>query len=198
MRKLAIITFLTLDGVMQAPMSPLEDTSGEFEQGGWAAPYYSGVMNQVENEAMGEPYDMLFGRKTYDAFASHWPHVGDENPVAAMMNRAKKYVATSSPGSLTWQNSTPLNGEIATEIIRLKNQDGPLLQVHGSWRLVQTLIDERLVDEFRLWTFPVVVGSGKRLFDSNMAAPSLELIKSEASSNGVVMSLYRSHAPGSS
>jgi len=161
MRNLAILTFLTLDGVMQAPGSPEEDTSGGFMHGGWAVNYWDEVMVQVMEEAMAAPYDLLLGRKTYESFAAYWPNAGD-NPVANKLNNATKYVATSTLGKLEWKNSMPITGDIAAEVSRLKDQDGPLLQVHGSCQLIQTLLAHELIDEFRLWIFPIVVGPGKR------------------------------------
>ena len=161
MRNLAILTFLTLDGVMQAPASPEEDLSGGFMQGGWAVNYWDVVMAQVMEEAMAAPYDLLLGRKTYESFAAHWPNAGD-NPVANKLNNATKYVATSTLSKLEWKNSIHITGDIAEEVSRLKDQEGFLLQVHGSCQLIQTLLAHELIDEFQLWTFPVVVGPGKR------------------------------------
>lgn len=191
MRDLAILTFVTLDGVMQAPSMPEEDTSGGFEHGGWAAPYWGEVMSQVQKEAMAEPYDMLFGRKTYELFASHWPQVEQNDPTARMMNNATKYVATNTLNTVEWENTVLIKGDIPAEIARLKQQDGPLLQVHGSAELIQTLLANRLVDEFRLWTFPVAVGSGKKLFSDGAPPTHLNLMKSEACANGAVMNIYR-------
>lgn len=191
-RELAILTFQTLNGVMQAPSMPDEDPSGDFANGGWAAPYWVEVMEQVGRVAMATPYDMLFGRKTYDMFASHWPDQSEEtNPAAKVMNNARKYVATSSSTPLTWQNSQALTGDIPSEIARLKTEDGPLLQVHGSSNLIQTLLKHDLIDEFRLWTFPVLVGPGKRLFGNESNVPALKLVQSEATTNGVIMTIYR-------
>ena len=190
MRDLAVLTFLTLDGVMQAPSMPDEDRSNGFQSGGWAAPYWDEVMAQVHREAMSEPYDMLFGRKTYDLFAGHWPDAG-KSPVADMMNAARKYVVTSTLTSLAWNNSSAITGNIAGEIRRMKQQDGPLLQVHGSWQLIQLLLGHDLIDEFRLWTFPVVTGPGKRLFASDSPPATLRLVKSEPCPGGVLMNIYR-------
>ena len=190
MRKLAILTFQTLDGVMQAPRMPEEDRSGNFERGGWATSYWEGVMEQVQREAMAAPYDMLFGRKTYELFAGHWPNESDGNPVAKIMNSARKYVATATATDLSWANSEILSGDVATAVATLKAQDGPLIQVHGSCNLIQTLISADLIDEYRLWTFPVVVGGGKRLFNSGRPKGDLTLVKSKAASNGVVMGIY--------
>ena len=190
MRNLAILTFLTLDGVMQAPGSPEEDPSDGFMQGGWAVNYWDEVMAQVMEEAMAAPYDLLLGRKTYESFAAHWQNAGD-NPVANKLNNAKKYVATSTLSKLEWNNSIRITGDIAVEVSRLKDQDGPLLQVHGSCQLIQTLLAHELIDEFRLWIFPVVVGPGKRLFGQGIVPTGLKLVKSKTTLNGVIMSIYR-------
>ena len=190
MRNLAVLTFLTLDGVMQAPVRPDEDPSGGFTNGGWAVSYWDEVMAQVMEEAMAAPYDLLLGRKTYESFAAHWPHV-DNDPHADKLNNATKFVVTSTLRRLEWQNSKRITGDIAAEISRLKDQDGPLLQVHGSWQLIQTLLSHELIDEFRLWTFPVVVGHGKRLFGQDSVATDLRLLRSRTTSNGVVMGIYR-------
>ncbi|MCP5080983.1 MAG: dihydrofolate reductase [Alphaproteobacteria bacterium] len=187
MRELALLTFVTLDGVMQAPKMPEEDWSGGFDQGGWADPYWDEVMELVGREAMAEPYDALFGRKTFDMFAAH---ASDDHP----MNSFKKIVATSKSDELGWQNSTAITGDIPAEVARLKQQDGPLLQVHGSWQLIQTLLSHDLVDELRLWTFPLVAGRGKRLFERGSVASKFSLVKTDNTSNGVIMGIYRRRA----
>ena len=186
-RDLAILTFQTLDGIMQSPRFSDEDPSDGFTHGGWAAPHWDGVMEQVRTQAMATPYDFLLGRKTYEIFAAHFPDAGDDHP----MNNATKFVATSTLSKLEWKNSVSITGNIATEVSRLKDQDGPLLQVHGSWQLIQTLLSNELIDEFRLWTFPVVVGSGKRLFSEVTAPTDLTLIKADTTSTGATMSIYR-------
>lgn len=192
MRELAILTFLTLDGVVQSPASPEEDTSNGFTGGGWGAPYWEQVMPQVYAEAMSEPYDLLLGRKTYDQFASHWPGQPDSDPVAARLHQARKYVVSvSSKEPLTWENSIRINGNTVEDIRRLKREDGPLIQVHGSWRLIQTLHRHRLIDEYRLWTFPVVVGGGKHLFERSVNPAQFELTQSAVTPNGVSMTVYR-------
>lgn len=190
MRELAILTFLTLDGVMQAPVQPEEDSSGGFKEGGWSVNYWDEVMEQVSEEAMAAPYDLLLGRKTYEIFAAHWPNVSND-PLADMLNNATKYVASSTLSHLEWKNSVRITGDIAGEVTRLKEQEGPLLQVHGSWHLIQTLLSHNLIDEFRLWTFPIVVGSGKRLFGHDTVPTGLKLVKTKTTLNGVVMSIYR-------
>ena len=190
MRDLAILTFLTLDGVMQAPGQPEEDPSGGFIHGGWAVNYWDDVMAQVMEEAMAAPYDLLLGRKTYETFAAHWPSAGD-NPIANKLNNATKFVVTSTPSQLEWKNAICITGDIATQVSGLKDQEGPLLQVHGSWQLIQTLLSHELIDEFRLWTFPLVVGPGKRLFGQDNVPTELTLVKTKTTSNGVIMSIYR-------
>ena len=191
MRKLAILTFQTLDGVMQAPSDPEEDFSGGFTQGGWANECWAEVMEQVGREAMAEPYDLLLGRTTYDSFASSFAKSASNNPVAEKLNNAKKYVVTSTLKQLQWQNSEQITEDIVAAISRLKEQDGPLLQVHGSWQLIQTLLSNRLIDEFRLWTFPVVVGEGKRLFAEGAVPSNLKLIKFESCPSGAFMHFYQ-------
>lgn len=190
MRDLAVLTFITLDGVMQAPAMPEEDTSGGFTGGGWAANYWPEVMEQVEREALSQPFDLLFGRKTYDIFAEHWPNA-PESVLGTKLNDATKYVATSSENGLDWERSVPITGDVPAEIAKLKESDGPLLQVHGSSQLIQTLLTSKLIDEFRLWTFPVVVGAGKRLFDDGSVPTNLRLKKTASTSSGVVMGIYR-------
>ncbi|MCE7995647.1 MAG: dihydrofolate reductase [Roseivirga sp.] len=185
MRKLAILVFQSLDGVMQAPSIPEEDTSGGFTKGGWARSHWDEVMEQVALEAMSEPYDLLLGRKTYELFSEH------NSSVDSPLNDMTKYVITNSLSELDWQNSIVISGNVAREISKLKAQDGPLLQVHGSWQLIQELLKNDLVDELRLWTFPVIIGSGKRLFTEGVANKKLSLLKSESSPNGAIMSIYR-------
>ena len=191
MRDLAILTFQSLDGIMQAPSNPNEDISGGFTRGGWARYWWDEVMEQVGREAMAAPYDLLFGRKTFEIFASHFPKADKNNPISEKLNHATKYIVASSKSKMEWEKSIYISGDIASEIKKLKSQDGPLLQVHGSWQLIQELLKHNLVDELRLWTFPVIVGSGKRLFTEGLIAEKLLLIKSEACENGAIMSIYR-------
>lgn len=191
MRKLAVLTFQTLDGVMQAPSVPEEDFSGGFSHGGWANKCWDEVMEQVGREAMAEPYDLLLGRNTYEIFAFSFANSPKDNPVAEKLNNARKYVVTSTLKKLQWQNSKQITGDISTEILRLKRQDGPLLQVHGSWQLIQALLKYNLVDKFRLWTFPVVVGEGKRLFADGTIRADLKLTKFESCPSGAFMNFYQ-------
>ncbi|MFD2205790.1 dihydrofolate reductase family protein [Kiloniella antarctica] len=190
-RKLAILAFVTLDGVMQAPSSPQEDTTGGFMRGGWANDYWAEVMEQAQREAMSEPYDMLFGRKTYEMFAPHWSTASTDDPLATMMNNAQKYVVSTQDLDLTWQNSGLIYGDVCSKIKTLKQQPGNLIQVHGSCNLIQTLLKHDLIDEFRLWTFPVILGQGKRLFGEGVIPQNLTLTKSDTTKNGVTMGIYR-------
>jgi dihydrofolate reductase len=188
MRKLIVSTFLTLDGVMQAPGGPEEDESGGFAHGGWSVHYWDETMNQVMGEAMGTGFDLLLGRKTYDLFAAFWPHT--DEPGAKPLNDATKYVASRSHPTLEWSNSVLLEGDAAEAVAALKQEDGPELQVHGSGDLIQTLVRHGLVDEYRLWVFPVVIGSGKRLFSEGAVPSGLKLVDSKVSSTGVVIGTY--------
>jgi dihydrofolate reductase len=196
MRDLVVSTFMTLDGVMQAPGGPDEDPSGGFEHGGWSVNYWDEVMGAVMGEAFATPYDLLLGRKTYEIFAAHWPHVGEaegdaEASGAATLNSARKYVASRTLDKVEWNNSTLLEGDVAEAVAQLKAQDGPDIMVQGSSNLIQTLLEHDLVDEFRIWTFPVVVGPGKRLFGQGTAQGGLKLVDSKTSSTGVFMATYR-------
>src|SRR2546427_7251163 len=159
MRKLVVLTFLTLDGVMQAPGGPEEDPSGVFKWGGWSAGYWDDTLGKVMGDQMGHPYDLLLGRKTYEIFAAHWPHSTD--PGADELNSARKHVASTTLRSVTWNNSTLIKGDLPAYVANLKQQSGPEIQVHGSGQLIQTLLQHDLVDEFHLLIFPIVLGSGK-------------------------------------
>ncbi len=189
MRKLIVLTFVTLDGVMQAPGGPDEDTSGGFKHGGWVAGYWDDFMEKVMGEQMGKPYDLLLGRKTYEIFAGYWPKAKDD-PLGKGLNRAKKYVVSTTLKKLDWENSTLVTGDIATEIKKLKNQDGPEIQVHGSSSLIQTLLKNDLVDEFRLKIFPVTIGTGKRLFGEGTIPASFKLLDSKISTTGIIVATY--------
>ena len=192
MRELAILTFQSLDGVMQSPTSPQEDPSNGFTQGGWSMPYWTEVMEQVVEEAMAEPYDILLGRTTYDMFAASWPNRTDDNSTTRMMNSAKKLcVTSSSTNKIEWNNTARVTGDVVAEISKLKMQDGQLLQVHGSHGLIQTLLAHNLIDEFRLWTFPVLLGPGKRLFGDGMTPDNIKLAKTRSTPQGVIMGIYR-------
>jgi dihydrofolate reductase len=189
MRKLIVQTFLSLDGVMQAPGGPGEDDSGGFEHGGWSVNYWDEQMGQVMDEAMSRPFDLVLGRKTYDIFAAHWPNAPEEEG-AKPLNDATKYVAARSQPTLEWSNSVLLGGDAADAIAALKQEDGPELQVHGSGNLIQTLLRHNLVDQYRLWVFPLVIGSGKRLFAEGTIPSGLKLVDSKVSTTGVVIGTY--------
>jgi dihydrofolate reductase len=188
MRKLVVNTFVSLDGIMQAPGGPEEDPTGEFEHGGWSVPFWDEQMGQSMTEFMAKPFDLVLGRKTYEIFAAHWPHT--DEPGAAELNRATKHVASRTLDTLEWENSQLLEGDVGEAVARLKQEDGPELQVHGSSNLIQTLLQHGLIDQFRVWTFPVVLGSGKRLFDEGAPPATLKLVDSQVSSTGVVMTTY--------
>jgi len=165
MRKLIVLAFLTLDGVVQGDGGPEEDPSGGFTYSGWSFPLFDDFLDQTMVEQMSRPFDLVFGRKTYEMFAAYWPYQNTEgNPLAAGINHAQKYVASTTLLKLDWSNSTLLQGDVVQEITKLKQQDGPELQVHGSANLVQTLLKHDLVDELWLKIFPITLGMGKRLF----------------------------------
>jgi len=189
MRKLIVSTFLTLDGVMQAPGGPEEDDSGGFEHGGWSVSYWDDAMGQVMGAATSVPFAMVLGRRTYDIMAAYWPTAPAEEG-GEVFNSATKYVASRGKPTLEWSNSVLIDGDAAEGLAELKKQDGPELQVHGSADLIQTLLRHSLVDEFRLWVFPVVLGSGKRLFADGALPVGLKLVDSTVSSTGVFIGTY--------
>jgi dihydrofolate reductase len=189
MRELVVLTFMTLDGVMQAPGGPDEDPTGGFSAGGWSVPYFDEAVEQAMDEQMGRPFDLVLGRKTYEIFAAHWPH--DEGPAADALNSATKHVASRTPKELEWQNSHLLEGDVPEAVRRLKRQDGPELQVHGSSDLLQTLIAHDLVDAFKVKISPVTVGPGKRLFGDGTLPAAFELTEGRVSPRGVVIATYR-------
>jgi dihydrofolate reductase len=192
MRQLVVNTFLTLDGVMQAPGGPEEDPSGGFEHGGWSFGYWDEQMQKSMGESMSKPFELVLGRKTYEIFAAYWPH--SEDPAAEPLNTATKHVASTTRKELEWENSELIEGEVPVGVRALKQEDGPELQVHGSANLIQTLLAHGLIDEFRLWIFPLVLGKGKRLFDGGTLPAGLELASSVVSSTGVIRATYRSGA----
>src|SRR5215204_3567898 len=190
MRKLIVSTFLTLDEVMQAPGGPEEDDSGGFAYGGWSVNYWDDQMGEIMGEAMSRPFDLVLGRKTYDIFAAYWPHA-PEGDGAKPLNDATKYVASRSHPTRQWSNTGLIEGDAAEGIAALKNEDGPELQVHGSGNLIQTLLRHNLVDEYRLWIFPVVTGSGKRLFADGAVPAGLRMVDSTVSTTGVIIGTYQ-------
>ena len=189
MRKLIVSTFLTLDGVMQAPGGPGEDDSDGFTHGGWSVNYWDDMMGQVMGDFMSTPFDLVLGRRTYDIFAAYWPHTPEEAG-AKPLNDATKYVASRSRPTLEWERSVLIDGDAAEGVAGLKKEDGPELQVHGSGNLIQTLMRHSLVDQYRLWVFPLVIGSGKRLFSDGTIPSGLKLVDSKVSTTGVVIGTY--------
>ena len=183
MRNLVINTFLSLDGVMQSPGGPEEDPTGEFSLGGWGVPYFDEAM--MSRMAELEPYELLLGRGTYEIFAAHWPY--DEGPMADRLNRIRKYVVSTTLEAPEWNNTTVI---AADAIAELKRADGPELQVHGSPGLIQTLLEHDLIDEYRLWIFPLVIGTGKRLFGDGAIPIGLRLVDSTTTATGVTVNTY--------
>jgi len=201
MRKIIVQSFITLDGVMQSPGGPHEDPTGGFTYGGWAVSYFDESMMKFVGESAAKPFALLLGRRTYEIFAAHWPYVNEkhkenpkenalDDPFAEALNAARKYVVSDAPLTLPWNNTTPVLGNVVQEIQKLKEEDGPELQVHGSGNLIQTLLKHDLVDEFRLMIFPITLGGGKKLFADGTQPYAFNLKKSATSSTGVIMAVY--------
>jgi dihydrofolate reductase len=186
MRKLVVNTFMSLDGVMQSPGGPEEDPTGGFAYGGWGANYFDDEMMGRVSES--GPYELLLGRGTYEIFAAHWPY--DEGPIADQLNSTRKHVASRTLSSVDWNNSTLITGDVAEYVAELKRQDGPEIQVHGSAGLIQTLLEHDLIDEYRLWIFPLVLGKGKRFFGAGTIPGGMKLVDSATSKTGVTINTY--------
>ena len=191
MRKIVVLSFISLDGVMQAPGGPEEDTSSDFKYGGWTVPFSDEFSGKLMGEQMSMAFDLLLGRKTYDLFAGYWPKQDPNHPVAAPFNKAIKYVVSGSSPKLTWEKSVLIQGDVVARLKELKQQDGPMLQVHGSGNLIQTLLKEDLVDELWLKTYPVLLAGGKKLFAEGTMPAGFELIKSETTPKGVIFANYK-------
>jgi dihydrofolate reductase len=200
MRKIIVAAFLSLDGVAQAPGKPDEDPSGGFRFGGWLPPHADEVFVQAVDDLLTEPYALLLGRKTYDIFAGYWPKV-TRDPAAPgfdarsaelsrAFDRVTKYVATHRPESLDWQNTKSLGADPVAELRRIKQEDGAPLITQGSTELVHLLLANDLVDELRLMTFPLLLGKGKRLFDSGSAPATFMQVKCVKGPKGVVVTAY--------
>lgn len=187
MRKIIVLEFLTLDGVIQAPGGPEEDTSGGFAYGGWQFPYFDDVMGSVMEKQMNVPFDLLLGRKTFDIWAPYWPKHGDFWPA---VNTVTKYVASNTLSSSDWQPAVFLSGDIVEKIKKLKQQQGPNLHVYGSANLVQTLMKNDLVDEFWLKIYPLTLGNGKRLFVDGAIPAAFKVTESQISPNGTIIVNY--------
>ncbi len=191
MRKIITTTFVTLDGVMQAPGGPEEDESGGFVHGGWAAGgLWDDVMGSTMDGIMGQPFELLLGRRTYDIFAGYWPTATVDQEVAVPFNRTVKHVVSREPIELAWHNSRLITGDVVPQFEELKAQPGPGLWVHGSGNLIQTLLAHDLIDRMLVWTFPVTVGSGKRLFAEGTRPRSLRLVDTKVSATGVIIATY--------
>jgi dihydrofolate reductase len=191
MRKIVVLSFISLDGVMQAPGGPEEDTSDGFQYGGWTVPYWDDFGSKVMGEQMGMPFDLLLGRKTYDIFAAYWPKQDPSTLANVPFNKATKYVVSSSSPKLTWEKSELIDGDVVAKLKELKQQDGPMLQVHGSGNLIQTLLQNDLVDELWLKIYPITLGSGKRLFAEGTIPAAFELTDSKISPSGVIIANYK-------
>lgn len=191
MRKLNVVSFITLDGVMQAPGGPEEDPTGGFKHGGWVVGYFDNFLGKVMVKQMSKTFDLLLGRRTYEIFAAHWPYVNNnEDPIAAGINNARKYVASKTLTKLDWNNSELIMGDLVEEVKKLKDQGGPPIQVHGSGNLIQTLLKHDLVDELWLKIFPITLGPGKRLFAEGTIPVGYKILESEISPSGVIVATY--------
>lgn len=187
MRKIIVLEFVTLDGVIQAGGGPEEDTSGGFAYGGWQVPYSDGVLGTVMKKQMNMPFELLLGRKTFEIWAPYWPQHDD---VWHSVNTATKYVASNTMTKSEWQPSVFLSGDVAEKIAKLKQQDGPDFHVYGSANLLQTLMKHDLVDEFWLKIYPLTLGSGKRLFAGGTIPAAFKVTESQVTSTGVIIVNY--------
>lgn len=194
MRKIFSITHVSLDGIMQAPGGPEEDTSNHFKLGGWAMAFGDEAGGKVIDEVIARDFDLLLGRRTYDIFAGYWPE-RDDNPIGKAFNRARKYVVTHQLEPLKWEKSQRVGGDVVKEISALKGSEGPELHIWGSSQLLQTLIAADLIDEFQLWVYPVVLGEGKRLFGLGLPPRSFDLIKTKSTPAGVLVNIYQPAGP---
>jgi dihydrofolate reductase len=191
MRKIITTTFVTLDGVMQAPGGPEEDKTGGFAYGGWQTSYPSDeMMNSMLAGFMGIPFELLLGKTTYDIFAGYWPNAKTDLEVANPFNKTKKYVVSDKPFDPLWKNSMCITGDVVTQIKKLKQEDGPDLWVWGSGNLIQTLLKHHLIDRMHLWIYPITIGTGKRLFAEGTQAKGFKLVDSKMSTTGVIVATY--------
>ncbi len=188
MRKLIVLSFISLDGVMQAPGGPEEDTSGDFKYGGWTVPYFDDFAGEIMAKQMAQPFELLLGRKTFEIFAGYWPDHSEEWPG---INDVTKYVVSNTLTEHKWENSVFLNGDVVEKIKKLKEEDGPDIQVHGSSNLIQTLLKHDLVDELWLKTFPITLGKGKKLFGEGTIPAAFTLEESKISPSGVIFANYK-------
>lgn len=189
MRKIVVISMISLDGVMQAPGGPKEDTSGGFRYGGWTWPYADEFSNQIFSQEFSGEYDLLLGRKTYDIWKDYWPK--QKGPIADPFNKATKYVVSGGSPKLTWDKSVLIDGDVVTKIKILKRQEGPMLSVQGSGNMIQTLLKNDLVDELWLRIYPITLGGGKRLFAEGTIPAAFELTETKTNSKGVIFAYYK-------
>ena len=193
MRKIIVAEHISLDGIIQSPGSPTEDSSGDFRLGGWTVPYADEAIGQAVDDMMSQPFELLLGRRTYDIWAAYWPHVQADSAsrgIADLFNRVPKHVATHRSDTLEWQNSFALKGDLPDAIRALKHQDGANLLTWGSGDMVRQLLAKGLVDELRLVIYPVVLARGKRLFDNTAQVSSFTLEDSTSAASGVLITRY--------
>jgi dihydrofolate reductase len=190
MRRLIASTFVSLDGIMQAPGGPEEDPTGDFILGGWMFRYADETMDLSASGFDGKDRELVLGRRTYEIFEAYWPYQPEDDPVARSLNAAKKYVASRTLSDLGWNNSSLLSGDVVSAIKDLKARPGLDLQIIGSGDLIETLQAASIIDEYHVWTFPVVLGRGKRLFRETSRPTALRLVRSHVSATGVVVSIY--------
>jgi dihydrofolate reductase len=188
MRKIIVLEFMSLDGVIQAPGGPEEDKSGGFKYGGWTFPFFDEFAGKIMDKQMAGKYDLLLGRKTYEIFASYWPNHTDGWP---QVNKINKYVVSNSLKKTSWENSIIINGDAIIKLKKLKKEKGPALQVYGSGNLIQTLLKNDLVDELWLKIFPVTLGKGKKLFEDGTIPAGFKLIETKTSPSGVIFASYK-------
>ncbi|MEO6525179.1 MAG: dihydrofolate reductase family protein [Gemmatimonadaceae bacterium] len=193
MRKIIAITQLSVDGVMQGPGGPEEDPTNGFTHGGWAMPFVDDALNQAIGETIAGEFDMLFGRRTYEIFAAYWPK--QSGSIAKAFDKATKYVVTRTLDTFDWKNSQRIGGDVVDEVRQLKASDGPALHIWGSSELLQALIAADLVDEYRMWVSPVVLGKGKRLFENGVPPRGLSLIATRGTPRGVLLNTYQPAGP---
>jgi dihydrofolate reductase len=194
MRKIIALNHVTLDGIIQSGGGPEEDPSGDFSLGGWSVPFRDEVGAKALGEIMAGEFDLLLGRRTYEIWAAFWPYAGD-HPIANALNKATKYVVTKSLAEFDWVNTHGMSGNVVEEVRRLKASDGPELHIWGSSQLLQTLIAAQLVDEFRVWVYPLILGRGKRLFEEGVPPCQLTLVESRCTSKGILLNTYRIVGP---
>jgi dihydrofolate reductase len=188
MRKIIVSTFLTMDGVLQAPGGPDEDRTNGFKWGGWMFPHGDDTTNNALGQLMSKPFDLLLGRRTYEIFAAYWPYKDDK--IGQLFNRINKYVVATTAIDLSWKNSFLIDKNVVSELKKLKEQDGDNLLVHGSGKLVQTLLANHLVDELHTWIYPITLGKGKKLFEEGTQAQQWKMTNSVVSAKGVIVASY--------